>query len=89
MNEVEEINFVAEHVHAFLVKFLERFNTTLRGGIHDQIEVILFTQLRAVIKSMAEKIEDRPSPDEAFSLILNSMRVTLETIDRDFQEAKK
>lgn len=78
--------------HEFLLKFLAKFYTAKRGGIHDFMEIALFNMLNESIKSIDLYLNSghkTVNANELMSLFCESCQNILDNIKRNIEKMDK
>ncbi len=79
--------------HEFLIKFLTKFDTAQRGGIHDFIELSLFNMINLAIKRIDEYLQSSQSSSvsgtEIMHIVVESYQIILDRMKRNLDEMKE
>jgi hypothetical protein len=79
-------------VHAFLLKFLSKYEDCTRGGIHDFIELTLFNMINLSIKEINHYLKDghkQVNANEIMSIVVYSYQKILDRIKRNLENLQE
>jgi hypothetical protein len=77
------------NAHEFLLRFLAKFDTAKRGGIHDFMEIAMFNMLNEAIKSIDFYLisgHKSVSANELMSIFAESCQKILDNIKRNLEQ---
>lgn len=78
--------------HEFLLAFLEKFDASSRGGIHDFMELTLFNMINTAIKNIDDYLQGghkQVSANEIMSIVADSYQKVLDGIKRNLETKDK
>lgn len=81
----------AINAHEFLLKFLAKFDSAKRGGIHDIIEISLFNMVNAAIKNIDVYLQQGHASingNEIMQIMLDSYQKVLDSMKRNLETMK-
>jgi hypothetical protein len=79
----------AMDAHEFLVRFLAKFDSAKRGGIHDFMEIAMFNMINQAIKQMDLYLTSghkSVSANELMSIFAESCQTILDNIKRNLEK---
>lgn len=91
MNDLTTTQNSEEHIvnaHEFLIKFLNKFDATKRGGIHDFMEIALFNMVNSAIKNIDSYLisgHKSVKPQEVMSIFAEACQKVLDGIKRNLE----
>jgi hypothetical protein len=77
------------NAHEFLLKFLAKFDTAKRGGIHDFMEIAMFNMLNEAIKQIDFYLisgHKSVNANELMSIFADSCQKILDNIKRNLEK---
>ncbi len=77
------------NAHEFLLKFLAKFNTAKRGGIHDFMEIAMFNMLNEAIKQIDFYLisgHKSVNANELMSIFADACQKILDNIKRNLEK---
>lgn len=82
----------AGNAHEFLVRFLAKFDSAKRGGIHDFMEIAMFNMVNSAIKDIDIYLisgHKSVKPQEVMSIFAEACQKVLDGIKRNLEGMDK
>lgn len=79
----------AMDAHEFLVRFLDKFHSAKRGGIHDFMEISLFNMVNLAVGNIDKYLNEghkEVSANEIMSIVADSYQTVLDNIKRNLEK---
>lgn len=78
--------------HEFLVRFLDKFHTAKRGGIHDFMEISLFNMVNLAVGNIDKYLAEgqkEVSANEIMAIVADSYQTVLDNIKRNLEKLRQ
>jgi hypothetical protein len=87
-NAAAKANEPVVNAHEFLLKFLAKFDTAKRGGIHDFMEISIFNMINSAIGNIDTYLQTgqkQVSANEIMAIVADSYQGVLDNIKRNIE----
>lgn len=78
--------------HEFLVRFLDKFHTAKRGGIHDFMEISLFNMVNLAVGNIDKYLsggQTEVNANEIMAIVADSYQKVLDNIKRNLETLRQ